>query len=36
MPYWPRLGLTGFVIAEVVALYMVFTIFVSDSHRDGR
>ena len=35
MQYWPRLGLTGFVIAAVVALYMVFTILVSDRHRDG-
>ena len=34
MSYWPRLGLTGFVIAAVVALYMVFTILVSDRHRD--
>ena len=34
MSYWPRLGLTGFVIAAVVALYMVFTILVSDRQRD--
>lgn len=35
MQYWPRLGLIGFVIAAVVALYMVFTILVSDRGRDG-
>ena len=35
MQYWPRLGLIGFVIAAVIALYMVFTILVSDRQRDG-
>jgi predicted unusual protein kinase regulating ubiquinone biosynthesis (AarF/ABC1/UbiB family) len=34
MPYWPRLGLTGFVIAAAIALYMVSTILLSDRHRD--
>ena len=35
MHYWPRLGLIGFVMAAAIALYMVFTILVSDRHRDG-
>ena len=30
MQYWPRIGLSGFVIAAVAALYIVFTILVSD------
>lgn len=30
MPYWPRLGLIGFVMAAIVALYIVFTILASD------
>ncbi len=36
MQYWPTLGLAGFVISAVIALYMVFTILVSDRDRsDG-
>ena len=35
MQYWPKLGLAGFVISAVVALYMVFTILVSDRDRSG-
>jgi ubiquinone biosynthesis protein len=37
LPYWRVLGLTGFVVAAVIALYMVFTIMLSDrsSDRDG-
>ncbi|MDB4893636.1 MAG: hypothetical protein JWL61_5491 [Gemmatimonadetes bacterium] len=37
LPYWRILGLTGFVVAAVIALYMVFTIMLSDrsSKRDG-
>jgi predicted unusual protein kinase regulating ubiquinone biosynthesis (AarF/ABC1/UbiB family) len=37
LPYWRVLGLTGFVVAAVIALYMVFTIMLSDrsSKRDG-
>jgi predicted unusual protein kinase regulating ubiquinone biosynthesis (AarF/ABC1/UbiB family) len=30
LPYWRTLGLTGFVVAAAIALYMVFTILVSD------
>ena len=30
MQYWPRIGLSGFVIAALVALYIVFTILASD------
>ena len=30
MPYWRKLGLTGFVIAAVITLYMVFMIIASD------
>jgi ubiquinone biosynthesis protein len=36
LPYWRTLGTTGFVIAAVLALYMVFTIMVSDRKRDVR
>ena len=37
LPYWRILGLTGFVVAAAIALYMVFTIMLSDrsSKRDG-
>ena len=35
MQYWRTLGLAGFVISAVVALYMVFTILVSDRDRSG-
>ena len=35
MQYWPKLGLAGFVISAVAALYMVFTILVSDRDRSG-
>ncbi len=37
LPYWRILGLTGFVSAAALALYMVFTIMLSDrsSKRDG-
>jgi ubiquinone biosynthesis protein len=35
MPYWPRLGVTGFVIAAAIALYMVSAILMSDRRRDG-
>jgi predicted unusual protein kinase regulating ubiquinone biosynthesis (AarF/ABC1/UbiB family) len=37
LPYWRILGLTGFVVAAAIALYMVFTILWSDraSKRDG-
>jgi len=30
MRFWPRVGLMGFVVAAALALYMVFTILVSD------
>ena len=33
LPYWRTLGTIGFVIAAVIALYMVFTIMASDRHR---
>jgi hypothetical protein len=35
MQYWPRIGLTGFVISAVLALYIVFSILASD-RKDGR
>jgi ubiquinone biosynthesis protein len=37
LPYWRILGLIGFVVAAGIALYIVFTIMVSDrtSKRDG-
>ena len=35
MQYWPRIGLTGFVISALLALYIVFTIMASD-RKDGR
>ncbi|MEP6622636.1 MAG: AarF/UbiB family protein [bacterium] len=35
LPYWRRLGLTGFVIAALLALYIVLTILVSD-HQSRR
>lgn len=34
LPYWRRLGLAGFVIAAVIALYMIVSILVTD--RKGR
>jgi predicted unusual protein kinase regulating ubiquinone biosynthesis (AarF/ABC1/UbiB family) len=33
LPYWRTLGTAGFVIAAVLALYMVFTILVTDRRR---
>jgi hypothetical protein len=30
LPYWRALGLTGFIVAAAIALYMVFTILASD------
>jgi len=35
LPYWRILGLTGFVVAAAIALYMVFTIMVSDRASKG-
>ena len=35
MRYWPRVGLTGFIIAAALALYIVFTIIVSDLKSNG-
>jgi ubiquinone biosynthesis protein len=37
LPYWRILGLTGFIVAAVIALYMVVTIMLSDraSRNDG-
>ena len=35
MQYWPRIGLTGFVISAFLALYIVFTILASD-RKEGR
>jgi succinate-acetate transporter protein len=34
LPYWRRLGLAGFIIAALIALYMVMSILVTD--RKGR
>ncbi len=34
MPFWRKLGLAGFVVAAVLALYMILTIIVSDRSRD--
>jgi len=34
LPYWRTLGTAGFVIAAVVALYIVGTIMVSDRKRE--
>jgi hypothetical protein len=34
LPYWRTLGTVGFVIAALVALYMVGSILVSDRGRD--
>jgi hypothetical protein len=34
LPYWRTLGTAGFVIAALVALYMVGSILVSDRARD--
>jgi len=31
---WPQLGIIGFPIAAVLALYMVLTILISDRKRD--
>ena len=33
LPYWRKLGLVGFVISAVLAVYMVLTIMVSDRER---
>jgi len=30
LPYWPTLGMIGFVIAAVLAVYIVVTIMISD------
>ncbi|MGI9140830.1 MAG: hypothetical protein ACR2GJ_06970, partial [Gemmatimonadaceae bacterium] len=35
MQSWPRLGIIGFTIAAVLAVYMVLTILISDRKRDG-
>ncbi len=37
LPYWRVLGLSGFTVAAIIALYMVFTILLSDraGRRDG-
>lgn len=32
---WPRLGIIGFTIAAVIALYMVVSILISDRKRRG-
>ena len=32
LPYWRTLGLTGFVVAAAITLYMVFTIMASDGN----
>jgi predicted unusual protein kinase regulating ubiquinone biosynthesis (AarF/ABC1/UbiB family) len=36
LPYWPTLGMLGFVIAAVLAIYIVLTIMVSDRKNDRR
>ncbi len=36
LPYWRRLGMVGFVIAAVIALYIVGTIIVGDRKPDRR
>lgn len=36
LPYWRTLGMVGFVIAAVLALYIVGTILASDRRGDGR
>ena len=35
MQYWPRIGLTGFVISAILALYIVLTILLSDRKPSG-
>ena len=35
LPYWRTLGTAGFIIAAVLALYIVLTIIVSDRRREG-
>jgi ubiquinone biosynthesis protein len=35
LPYWRTLGMVGFVIAAVIAVYMVLTILVSDRKGSG-
>ena len=34
LPYWRTLGTVGFIIAAVLALYIVLTIMVSDRARE--
>jgi ubiquinone biosynthesis protein len=36
LPYWRTLGMIGFVIAAVLAVYIVVTIMISDRRGDGR
>jgi len=35
MQSWPRLGMAGFSIAAVLAVYMVLAILISDRKRSG-